>query len=297
MGLGCAKFIDGDYTESARLLREAETALSETTGASWELGTIRTYQTWVGVCVGDLVGLAVMAPAHFKDARERGDRYTAINIGEFAYVLHLLAEDRPDAAAALLRECDEILKPTAYRLQQLMGGIGRAWLEMYRGDAPAAFRLMEFHYAQMRKNFLHRLENLAVWASDVRAHAALGTALLLRERGEDTQWHLRIAAHDAAFLERSTMPHGPAFGSVVRAGLAAFAGDREDAARCLERAVTGFEGRGMGVFAATARRRLGQLRGGAGGRELVERAEEFLRGQRVANIESFTRLCTYGIVL
>lgn len=295
MGLGCSEFVRGNYTEAARLLQDAETILSETTGASWELGTIRTYQTWVAVCVGDLVGLANMAPAHFKDARERGDCYTAINIGEFAYVLHLLAEDRPTAAAALLRECDGILPSPGYRIQQLMGGIGRTWVEIYNNDPAAAFRLMDYHYAQMRKNFLHLLENLAVWASDVRARAAVGMAEMLLARGEDAGDYLKIAARDASFLERSLMPHAAGFAKVVRAGIAAVRGNREEAARSLEQAVGVFDSRRMRVFEATARRRLGQLRGGKDGRELVERAEQFLRDQRVANIEKLTRLYVCGI--
>ena len=295
-GAGLLRVHQRELYGSGAALRDAETTLSETTGASWELGTIRTYQSWVAVCVGDLVGLAAMARAHFQDARERGDRYTAINIGEFGYVLHLLAEDRPAAAAALLRECDSILPPTAYRLQQLMGGIGRTWVKLR--EQRRTLRSIPAHalnYAQMREELSAPYRNLAVWASDVRARAAIGMAEMLLAKGEAAGEHLNIAARDARFLERSSMPHAHGFSKVIRAGLAAFAGNADAAAGALDEAVAIFDSRGMGVFAATARRRLGQLRGGEAGRELVDRAEQFLRDQRVANIEKLTRLYVCGI--
>ena len=60
-------------------------------------------------------------------------------------------------------------------------------------------------------------------------------------------------------------------------------GDTGRAEQLLADATERFEAADMGLFAAAARRHLGQARGGDEGRELVERADTWMRSQSIVN--------------
>src|SRR5207244_1742579 len=70
---------------------------------------------------------------------------------------------------------------------------------------------------------------------------------------------------------------------LLRAGLEECSGHRPEAVRALEEALELFERAGMRLYAAAARRRLGQLLGGDRGRELVAAADAWMAGQGVVN--------------
>jgi hypothetical protein len=95
-----------------------------------------------------------------------------------------------------------------------------------------------------------------------------------------------LARHDT--LKATASAH------MLRAALEFADGDREVAARLLGDAASTFERAGMHMFVAACRRRLGQLLGGGEGRELVARAERFMREQGVANLEAETEVACPG---
>jgi hypothetical protein len=62
----------------------------------------------------------------------------------------------------------------------------------------------------------------------------------------------------------------------------------------LARAVEAFEAIDLGLQAAAARRRLGELTGGARGRGLVEQADAWMRDQQIRNPARMTALLAPG---
>ena len=62
----------------------------------------------------------------------------------------------------------------------------------------------------------------------------------------------------------------------------------------LRRAGDGFDAAGMGLYAAAARRRLGELLGGDEGQTLVARADAWMRLQRIENPPRMTEMLAPG---
>ena len=61
-----------------------------------------------------------------------------------------------------------------------------------------------------------------------------------------------------------------------------------------KKAVDGFEAADMALYAAAARRRLGELRGGDEGRELIRQSEEWMSKQQIKNPVAVTNLMAPG---
>ena len=94
---------------------------------------------------------------------------------------------------------------------------------------------------------------------------------------------LRAARSDARRLERERTSWGTALAQLVQAGIAATRGDLSAARERLTAAVTGLEACDMRLYAAAARRRLGQLVGGSEGQTLIAGADAWMAGQTIRN--------------
>ena len=84
-------------------------------------------------------------------------------------------------------------------------------------------------------------------------------------------------------LDRQQLPWTSALAQLIKAGVASVQGDAVRAERLLADAALRFESADMGLFAASARLHLGQLRGGDEGRELIDQADAWMRGQSIVN--------------
>jgi len=101
--------------------------------------------------------------------------------------------------------------------------------------------------------------------------------------------YLREAEKRARRIERERMPYGCALATLLHAGVAAIRGDKARAERCLVAAAEAFDNLPMGLFAAAARRRLGELRGGAAGLDLIAASSEWMLKHDIQNPERMTR--------
>jgi len=295
MTQGIVAFSSARFVEAQPLLAEAESIFSGCTGVQWELAMVRTYQAWNRVQRGAYREMAAVVPAQYTDARERGDLFMAVNLGQFPYLITLLVQNRADAASALLDECEALWRPKGYQLQVALGGMGRCWLEIYRGNGPAAWEVIERHWNLLRKNMYHLLENLAIYLGEARGRAALLMAEQCVADGKDAAPYLKQARADARRLQSKKLAHGPVMGTVVQAGVEALEGNRAGAIALLERAVRDYESLGQGMLANTAKRRLGQLTGDAKGAGLVGDAEQWLRQEGVVDLEAITRFHACGL--
>ncbi|HME10881.1 MAG TPA: AAA family ATPase, partial [Bryobacteraceae bacterium] len=285
--VGCAQgilaYVLGRYQQSVQQLGEILQKAGGVAHAPFEV--IPSY-FWSLLSIGEYRELGRIAPAYFKEAQERGDRVAAVNIGQHPYTMALLAADRPSEGDALLKECRQLWRTSGYHFQNAQQCISECWCDMYRGDAMAAWKRVEEHWPQMKENYYHVMENLAVY---VRAVHGLAALTLGREcEGSQSRDYLRAAERDAAFLSKRSLRHGPAMGMVIRAEIARFRGDDQRAVRELERAVDLFDSVHMNALANSSRRRLGQILGSTRGQELVQTAEDWMREHGVADPEKMT---------
>jgi hypothetical protein len=99
---------------------------------------------------------------------------------------------------------------------------------------------------------------------------------------------LRQATRGAARLEHIGVAAAHAFGLLIRAGVCSVRGDQPGALERLNAAEEAFRAADMGLHAAIARRRRGELQGGDEGRTLVAEADAWMALEGVKNP---TRMC------
>ena len=85
-----------------------------------------------------------------------------------------------------------------------------------------------------------------------------------------------------------------ALAALVRASIAFFRGDREEAARRLGFAASHFAMADMGLYAAVSRRRLGAVLGDEKGRALADAADAWMRNQKIKNPAGFASMLVPG---
>jgi hypothetical protein len=81
---------------------------------------------------------------------------------------------------------------------------------------------------------------------------------------------------------------------LIRAGVAATRGCIEEAADLADRAEVALLSADMGLYAAAARRRRGELLGGDQGRALLEDADAWMSNQKVKNPRRLVDMLTPG---
>src|SRR5262249_14203117 len=128
-----------------------------------------------------------------------------------------------------------------------------------------------------------------------RGRCALAAAELALHRGEEVATELAIAGRAVRALDKESWEWSFPLAALLRASCAALrTRDPAEVRRDLETAPTGFDAVGMGLHAAAARRRLGELLGGDEGRRLVEHADAWMTAQTIRSPARMTRMIAPG---
>ena len=160
-----------------------------------------------------------------------------------------------------------------------------AQIELYTGDTEVAWRHVDTQMKPLEKSMLLRIQGLRIEATYLRARLALATA-----SGGQLQRRLQIASRLADQLAKEHMGWSNPMAAVVRAAIAKRRGEDAQAAALITQAIAGFEAADMALYAAAARRRLGEVVGGDRGQELTVQADESMRKQQIKNPVAFANL-------
>jgi eukaryotic-like serine/threonine-protein kinase len=168
-------------------------------------------------------------------------------------------------------------------------------IDLYVGDGQAARARLEAQWPSLTRSLLLRIQVLRLEAYSFWVRSAL----LVAARGArgDREWMLGEAERWARRIERERTQWVAPFVPLARAAMADQRGRREEAVALVESAAAGFEAADMGLHAAAARRRLGQLVGGDRGEGLVKAADLWMMDQRIGNPAAMTRLFAPGFVV
>lgn len=123
----------------------------------------------------------------------------------------------------------------------------------------------------------------------LQARAALASAA-----GKEKRHHLRVAENMAHRIAKEKIAWALPFASLVRAGIAHQEGESSKAVNLLSEAVENFDLADIDLYAAAARRRLGETVGSERGRQLVAEADNWMRKQEVKNPVAMTRMLAPG---
>jgi hypothetical protein len=277
---GAAEFLIGRYRSGLELVNRAETIFRERcTGVVWEMDTARIFGLWSLFYLGRLSELGERCQDIFQEARERGDRYMVATPGPFVGAVLRLGEDDVEGARRFAGDALGQWSHQGFHIQHLNFYYGHLYIDLYAGDAAGAWRRIMETERLLGSSLLLRIQQVH---ADVIQHAGR-CAVAMAAISPDPQPLLRRAFKSARRLERQQTPWTGALAQLIRAGAASVQGDESRAARLLADAASRFESADMGLFAASARRHLGRLRGGDEGRLLIERADNWMHSQLIRN--------------
>ncbi len=280
LSAGAAEFLIGRYRPGLELLNDAEAVFRDRcTGVIWELDTTRIFCLWSLFYLGRLSELATRCRDIFQEARDRGDRYMVATPGPFVGTVVRLAEDDVEGARRFARQALGQWSHQGFHIQHLNYYYGSLYIDLYADDAAAAWRRITETEPLLQSSLLLRIQQVQ---ADVLQHVGR-CAVAMAAISADPTPLLHIAEKSARRLDRQQLPWTAALAQLINAGVASVRRDIGGAERLLVGAIERFESSDMGLFAASARRQLGQLRGGDEGRDLIERADAWMRTESIVD--------------
>jgi ATP/maltotriose-dependent transcriptional regulator MalT len=239
--------------------------------------------------------MARLYPLLLQDALGRGDLFAATNLrSRVSSLVHLMADDVAQARAELRQSMEE-WRNQGVHLQHYFALSAEVDIGLYAGTAAEIWRQIEASWPEISDSFLNRLQG--IWITLLHLHGRCALALAAAP-GTDPAERLRLvrlAEQDAAGIERENMAWSNPQALLVRAGVAACRGDLPEAIQILERAEADFRSADMGMYAAVAQRRRGQLLGAAGTATL-RAADDWLERQNVIKPARLTAMYVTGFL-
>jgi hypothetical protein len=281
----------GQWTRARDTFLQTEAILrDQCVGASYELASVRTLLLRTYASLGDIDELARRAETAVREADQRGDLYTAINLRCSATTFLGLLHDDVDAAQRELDWAGEHLAKGGFHVQHYfhLSAQSNTWL--YAGDAERAHTKMTATWPAVKRSMLLRVQSLRIMINDLRARTAI--ALAARNAGDGE--HRKAAEQYVRAIEREDMEWARPHARMLRASLAHLDGDARGALSHLEAAETGFAAADMQLLAQIARRRRGLLMNDDGGAALRSTADAWLTARGIQSPAKLTALYSPG---
>jgi eukaryotic-like serine/threonine-protein kinase len=257
--------------------------------ATWERNCAQVFSIGGLLYQGELRQVARLLPSLLAAARDRGDQYFETDLRTRMTLVWLTA-DRPDEGQREAAGAIQQWSHAGFHRQHYNYVMARIQTELYSGRAIAAWDVVSESWASLEGSQLLRMQIIRIEAWYLRARAALAVAAT----GTETRRFLRIARQCTSRLARERMPWSDPIASLLTAAIAHIE-DRPGAAReHLAAALDGFEQADMKLYAAVARRCLGQLTGGPGSETYRLDADEWMAAQDIANPSRMTQLIAPG---
>jgi hypothetical protein len=279
----------GHWREAAELCeRSAEVLRDQCTGATWELTVANRFMLTSLMFLGEITEVARRVPQLLSLALDQGNLFAATDLRTRLNPIWL-ANDDPDRArdeviAAMMQWPRE-----GFHLQHYTSLVALAQIELYTGDTEVAWKHMEGQLKPVERSMLLRTQGLRIDVMHLRARLALASA-----NGAVRKQRLKIAKDCADRIAREEMPWSNPLANLSYAALAKQDGDTSQAAAYARQALNGFEAADMALYAAAARRRLGELLSGEEGRQLINDSEAWMTKQQIKNSVAVSNLMAPG---
>jgi hypothetical protein len=261
----------GDWPATRQSAEAAVTLLREhCRGVVWEITRGEELVLSALMCMGEFGEHARRVPGLFQDAQQRGDLY-ALAAFSMHDVHSTLARDEPEEGLRQLDRCAVACPPGVALVQPFFALLVRLEALLYSGRGQEAWDLLGAH-PEYARSYMVTAQTLQLMLRFVRGRCALAAARAA-DPARPTPALLREAEHDARRIERRRALWGPGLAQLLRAGVAVARRQVPLAVGLLEKAEASAAAAHMALLAAIARRRRGQLLGGAMGAELIAAAD------------------------
>jgi serine/threonine protein kinase/tetratricopeptide (TPR) repeat protein len=276
--VGGGAYLMGDWKRAAEFSERASDILrDQCTGVSWELTTANRFMLSAMLYRGEVAEISRRVPVLLAAALDQGNLFAAMDLRTSLNLIWLAADD-PTRARAEVIEGLKAWSHESFYLQHYTSMHALVHIELYTGDAEVAWRHIEGQWKALEHSILLRTQILRIAAMHLRARAAIASALAENEPGR-----LAVAEKMAHKIAKEKMDWAMPWVTLLKAAITHQRGDANETRNLLKEAIDGFERQDMGLYAAAARRRLGELTQGERGRELVAEADAWMSNQKIQN--------------
>ena len=266
---GVGMFLRGRWAEALDVL---DTAYAEypMNRAGWH-SNANIFAVYCLLYMGRLPELAVRHERLTREAEQRGDLYTTVNLQVSPARVLSLAADDPEKARRDVRAAMASWSQRGYLVQHWQGTRTEAEVDLYVGQAERAYGTMRRDAPALAKSFLVNGQFVRILTTELRGRCAIASAEAdPRHRPGRISEGQRLARK----LDREGMQYAALFAAILRAGAAAVRADEAVATEWLHVAIRIADEEQMLLHAAAARCALGALLGGDRGRDLTRRGHE-----------------------
>jgi serine/threonine protein kinase/tetratricopeptide (TPR) repeat protein len=287
---GVTAYLAGNWKKSAELCERAVEVLRDRcTGVTWELTIANRFMLSALLQLGEVAEVSRRVPSLLSAALEQGNLFAATDLRTRLNVIWLVADD-PDKARAEVIEALKTWPHEGFHLQHYTSLYALTQIELYTGDVEVAFKHIDGQWSALEDSMLLRNQVLRIESTHLRARTALASGMI-----SDDKNRFRIAEKLAVQIGKEKMsPWAKPLANLVRAAVAQQRGQTTQATSLLSEAIQGFDQCNMRLYAAVARRRLGEILGDETGRQLITDANAWMLNQMVKNPGSMTRILAPG---
>ncbi len=282
-GVATGAYLSGRFRDGAAAFDAALARMRDRPGAiRWQLDLAEILRVVALWWLGDLRALVRAHAAGLRAAEDGGSvevrRHLCSWPGSVVWLLH----DEPATSRARLDASTPEPRPDdRFHLYHYHALAGRAHADLYERRAGDAHARIEAAWRAIEGAGVLRVQLVELEARYLRGAAAIAA------RGRAGA---RLAAAQAAKLERHGVAHGDALAAALRASVARVDGMPDAAIAQLRDALHHAERADTAALAAALRRRLGQLHGGAHGAAMITAADDWLRAQGVVAPAAFAAM-------
>jgi hypothetical protein len=277
--------LEGRWREGLALLERVNAFFnSEPSLAHWERDITQGLMLLCWYYMGEMREVDRRVPAIVADAVQRGDRYmrslSAATVASYCW----LARDDPETHAEVVRSGVTGPAPrNEQRSEHISAEMCLADNALYTGEPERAQVRLREAIPAATASLVLRIRFTLIAALEVEARVALALAC----RGRDRRANLGTVRRNANQLERFRQPWPSAVALLLRAGAADAEGRSGDAVSLYAAAAAAFDNAEMALYAALARRRLGEQLGGERGRALIDAADAWMAREGFKNPARF----------
>jgi len=287
---GVAAYLVGNWKKAAASCeRAAEILRDRCTGVTWELTIAHRFMLSALMYLGEVGEISRRVSGLLTAAVEQGNLFAAVDLRTRLNLIWLAA-DKPDEARQEVINALLSWPQEGFHLQHYTSLQALAQIELYTGDAEVALKHITGQWRALEESMLLRFQGLRIDAFYLQARAALAVAATAKH----PEPLLKTATRLARRIEKEKMLWSTPFVSLIRAGVANIRGDADKSAALLGTALEGLEIVDMGLYAAAARRRLGQTLGGDRGQAMIGEADAWMQKQTIKNPERLTQMLAPG---
>jgi serine/threonine protein kinase len=287
---GVASYLVGHWKQAAfSCERAAEILRDRCTGVTWELTIAHRFMLSALMYLGEVGEISRRVSGLLTAALEQGNLFAAVDLRTRLNLIWLAA-DKPDEARQEVINALLSWPQEGFHLQHYTSLQALAQIELYTGDAEVALKHINGQWQELEQSMLLRFQGLRIDALHLKARATLAVAAASRNPDP----YLKTASLLARRIEKENMLWSTPIVSLIRAGVANLRDDPDICTALLSAAISGFEQADMCLYAAAARRRLGQALGGDRGRSLIGEADAWMEKQTIKNPTRLTQMLVPG---